>query len=323
MQRMRVGVLRGGPSSEYDVSLKTGASVLRNLDEERYQPVDLFVDKAGVWHARGLPTNSRRALQSVDVVINAMHGEFGEDGTVQKILEAAGTPYTGTRAFSSALAMNKIGTRRMLEKLGVKMPRHMAISRGDDLSERSTYIFQTLSQPVVVKPAASGSSVGVAIVHGAPAIARALEEALEISDRALVEEYLSGREATCGVLERFRDQDIYVLPPIEIIPPKENTFFDYDAKYSGKTQEICPGNFSHETKQELAELSRQIHEALGLRHYSRSDFIVTPKRGIHFLEVNTLPGLTAESLYPKATGAVGCTFPQLLDHLIFLAQVRK
>lgn len=323
MQRMKVGVLRGGPSSEYDVSLKSGASVLQHLDQENYMPIDVFIDRTGLWHVRGLPAEPRRALQGLDVAINALHGEFGEDGTVQRILDASGVPYTGTRALGAAVAMNKLATKKSLVNLDVKLPRHTIINADIDLKEAALRIFNTMLQPVVVKPISSGSSVGVSIVHGPHATAEALEKALSISPRALVEEFISGREATCGVLEHFRGEDVYALPPIEIIAPKENSFFDYDAKYSGKSQEICPSNFSDETKKALETIARQVHQALGLRHYSRSDFIVTSRRGIYFLEVNTLPGLTSESLYPKASAAVGCTFPQLLDHLIVLARERK
>jgi D-alanine-D-alanine ligase len=323
MHRMKVGVLRGGPSSEYDVSLKSGASVLRNLNEEKYIPVDVLIDRAGVWHARGLPLEPRRVLQGLDVAINAMHGEYGEDGVVQRILEASGVPYTGTRVLGAALAMNKLTAKKCLSGLEIRLPRHTIVNSDADLEEVAVRIFNTMSQPVVVKPVSSGSSVGVSIVHGAQTTAKALEEALGISSQALVEEFISGREATCGVLEHFRGEDVYALPPIEIIPPKGNTFFDYDAKYSGKSQEVCPSSFSSETKRALEDLARQVHRTLGLRHYSRSDFIVTPRRGIYFLEVNTLPGLTSESLYPKATAAVGCSFPQLLDHLIWLARERK
>lgn len=323
MQRMRVGVLRGGPSNEYDVSLKTGSNVLANLDQEKYLPIDVFIDRSGVWHMRGLPVVPRRVLQGLDVAINAMHGEFGEDGTIQRMLDASGVAYTGTGVLGSALAMSKSATKRSFASSGIKMPRHTVVDLESDLEKSAQYIFHHLPQPVVVKPASSGSSVGVSIVHGASAIVQALRHALEVSSKALAEEFIAGREATVGVLERFRGEDVYALPPIEIIPSQENSFFDYDAKYSGKSQEVCPSTFSRDTKSELEEIARDVHRALGLRHYSRSDFIVTPRRGVYFLEVNTLPGFTSESLFPKATEAVGCSFPQLLDHLILLARTPK
>lgn len=323
MHRLKVGVLRGGPSSEYDVSLKTGASVLQHLDQERYVPVDVFIDRAGVWHMRGIPAEPIRILQGCDVAFNAMHGEYGEDGTLQRLLETSGTPYTGSRALGAALAMNKTATKNVLAKFGIKMPRHQPVQRGADLATEGERLFNTMTQPVVVKPASCGSSVCVSIVRDPHAISDALESALSVSPQALVEEHISGSEATCGVLEDFRDEGIYALPPTEIIPPKGHRFFNYEAKYGGESEELCPGRFSHEIKQEIETLARLVHEALGLRHYSRSDFIVHPRRGIYFLEVNTLPGLTEHSLFPKAAEAVGCTFPELIEHLVTLAHGRR
>jgi len=146
-----------------------------------------------------------------------------------------------------------------------------------------------------------------------------IENALQQSDTVLVEEYIQGREATCGVIDGFRGQKTYALPPVEIIPPAHKDFFDYDAKYSGGSQKICPGRFSRSEKHELQEIAKHIHEHLGLRHYSRADFILSPKRGMYLLEVNTLPELTAESSIQKSLTAVGAPFSQFLEHIIDLA----
>ena len=184
-------------------------------------------------------------------------------------------------------------------------------------------VWRTFIQPSVVKPMALGSSVGVGIARDFPTFRALILAALEKSDSALVEEYIQGREATCGVVENFRDKEIYPLFPIEIIPPPEKDFFDYQAKYSGISREICPGNFSLEEKATIQQAAALVHRILGLGHYSRSDFIVSPKRGIYFLEVNTLPGLTNESLLPKSLAAVGCSLSDFLEHLLTLALNRK
>ena len=149
---------------------------------------------------------------------------------------------------------------------------------------------------------------------------KAVSEILHEAEGVLVEELIRGREATAGVVEGLRGEVLYSLPSIEIVPPSDD-FFSYDAKYSGATQEITPGRFSKKEKEELARLSRVMHEALGLRHYSRSDFIVSP-RGIYYLETNTLPGMTTESLLPKSLAAVGVQFPDFLEHLVGLALKR-
>ncbi|MFA6898013.1 MAG: ATP-grasp domain-containing protein, partial [Candidatus Paceibacterota bacterium] len=168
----------------------------------------------------------------------------------------------------------------------------------------------------IIKPIGSGSSFGVAKAENFHELEAVLPRVLSEFGSALIEEFISGREATCGVVENFRGQKLYSLLPIEIIKPTGNDIFDYETKYGGEAKEICPGNFSPSEKTESQRLAKEAHEALGLRHYSRSDFIVNPKRGIYTLETNTLPGLTSESLFPKALEAVGADLPSFLDHLV-------
>ncbi|HWB33993.1 MAG TPA: D-alanine--D-alanine ligase [Candidatus Paceibacterota bacterium] len=320
--RMVVGVLRGGPSSEYDVSLKSGAAVLGALDTGKYEPRDIFIDRQGAWHAHGVAMPPERALRGVDVALNAMHGEYGEDGEVQKLLDALAVPYTGSGAAASALAFNKARTKQAVKKFDIKTPRALLVSRDDahgDLEALSFTIFRSFPHPAIVKPAIGGSSVGTTIVNSYHALQGALEAAFAISEQALVEEFIRGREATVGVVDDFRGEKTYALFPVEIIPPRSRPFFDYHAKYSGESVERVPGNFTSHEKDELARLAKAVHEGLGLSHYSRSDFILS-RRGIYFLEVNTLPGLTSESLLPKAVSAVGSSLPQFLDHIISLAK---
>ena len=321
---MRVGVLRGGPSSEYEVSLKSGASVLKHLPD-KYHAIDIFIDRAGAWHLHGIPYEPHRALSYVDAVWNALHGEYGEDGGVQELLDAHAVPYSGSGRFASAMAMNKAAAKGMLAEQGIKTP-YYRIVRAEDIDSVPHFareIHRTFPQPCIVKPLAKGSSVGMALARTASELIEALDSGFAIADTLLIEEFIRGREATCGVIDDFRGERCYALLPIEIVPPQESPFFDYYAKYSGKSQEICPGNFSRKEKDELQKLSKKIHATLGLRHYSRSDFIVHPRRGIYFLEVNTLPGLTEESLLPKALNAVGCTLPQFLEHVISLALANR
>ena len=176
-------------------------------------------------------------------------------------------------------------------------------------------------QPFVVKPIGWGSSVGVSIVGGYAAVLAALKALFaDGAPSVLVEEYIRGKEATIGVVEGLRGEALYALPSVEIIAPKDD-FFSYKAKYGGETREICPGNFSRVITEELQRAARVIHRALELRHYSRSDFIVAPK-GIYYLETNTLPGLTKESLMPKSLETIGVPLPDFLSHLVNLALSR-
>lgn len=318
MHKIRVGVLRGGPSNEYEVSLKTGANIIKSLPE-KYSPVDVFIDKKGIWHINGVAYEPRDVFKKIDVAFNALHGEYGEDGKVQKILDAFSIPYTGSKSLPSAIGMNKALAKNIFKSHGIKTPYHNVESKNEDVDDIAVRLFGTFPMPAVVKPIASGSSVGVSIAFNFQGLKDALSKAFLYSDTVLVEEFIKGREATCGVIDEFRGKDYYSLLPVEIIKPEKSDFFDYDAKYCGGSQEICPGNFSQNEKKDIQDLAIATHRALGLRHYSRSDFIISPRRGIFILEVNTLPGLTSESLLPKSLNAVGCSLPDFLDHLITLA----
>jgi D-alanine-D-alanine ligase len=322
MQRIKVAVLRGGPSNEYEVSLKTGKSVLNNLPD-KYISTDVLIDKKGIWHIDGVPATPTKVFQANDVIFNAMHGEYGEDGKVQQLLDQFGVKYTGSKALGSALGMNKILAKEIFVKNKIKTPVYKVVKKGEDLSEISNKLFKSFPMPAIVKPHGSGSSVGVAIAKNISELELALENSFKYSDNAVVEEFISGREGTCGVVEDFRGEKIYSLLPIEIIKPISSGFFDYNAKYNGQSQEICPGNFSVKEKKVMQEMAVKAHEALGLRHYSRSDFIIHPKRGVYILEINTLPGLTSESLLPKSLKAVGCNLSTFLDHIITLALEKK
>ncbi len=321
--RTVVGVLRGGPSSEYDISLKSGANVLEHLDREKYEARDIFIDKDEQWHVHGRAQTPEKALAGVDIAFNVLHGEYGENGVVQKLLEEIGVPYTGADAFTSTIAFNKHATREIVKKLNVKVAQGVLVEPGDDLDALSLHLFRTFPHPTIIKPVVGGSSVGMTVADSYHALREGLEHALSVSPTVLVEEFIKGREATVGVIDHFRGQKSYALFPIEIIPPPKHRFFNYEAKYGGESKEICPGNFSDAEKQVLCDAAIKVHEALGTKHYSRSDFIVS-KRGIYFLEINSAAavGMTKESLLPKALHAVGSSVTEFLDHVITLAHKR-
>ncbi|OHA16924.1 MAG: hypothetical protein A3C79_01190 [Candidatus Taylorbacteria bacterium RIFCSPHIGHO2_02_FULL_45_28] len=327
MYKLRVGVIRGGPSREYEVSLDSGASVLSSLREhfeQDYQSRDVFIDRQGNWHIDGIPISPNDISTKADVVFNALHGTYGEDGKVQAFLESHGIPFTGSGSLGSAVGMNKILSKKVFADHDIKSPYWKEVSSDSvrvNVEAVARELFNTFILPAVVKPNASGSSVGVSIVKTFADLIPALNIAAEHGEIILIEEFIPGVEATCGVIEGFRGQALYALPPIEIRPM--TAFFDYEAKYQGKSQEIVPATFSEKIKKSLEELAGKIHRALGLRHYSRSDFIIHPRRGIYVLEVNTLPGLTAESLVPKALRAIGSDVHELVGHLVELSLMNK
>lgn len=317
---LKVGVLRGGLGHEYDVSLRTGANIITNLPSEKFQPVDILITKDGKWHLSGLPVSPEQAVRRVDVIFNALHGQYGEDGQVQQFLDYLGGKYTGSRALASALGMNKPKAKEIFRQAGLKVPQDIVLRQNANFDfEAGAYeAFRRLSPPWIIKPADSGSSVGLYLARTYPELVLAIRSAFNFSDEVMVEEYIKGREATCGVIERMRSNDYYALLPIEIIPSTPGRLFDYEAKYGGETKEICPGSFSLAEKREIERLAKEVHKLLDLKHYSRADFIVSPK-GIYVLEVNTLPGLTNESLIPKSLKATGISYPQFLEHVINLA----
>ena len=333
MKKKKVGVLRGGPSSEYEVSLATGANVLNAIREklaDKYIAYDVLIDKKGQWHIDGMTVEPKDAVKRFDVAFLALHGAYGEDGKIQQFFETLGVPFTGSGSLASAVGMNKVLTKKVFKDHGIKTPANLVVKSalikknsavgveiGDGAEKVAQDIFKTFSMPVVVKPVSAGSSVGVSIARDMKELAKGLKEAAKHDKEVLVEEYIKGVEATVGVIDGFRGEKIYVLPAVEIVPKTE--FFDFAAKYEGKSDEIVPARFSKKVKDELSDLARKVHKAVGLRHYSRSDFIIHPKRGIYVLEVNTLPGLTNESLMPKSLRAVGSDTHELIDHLIQLA----
>ena len=318
MTKTRVAVLRGGPSEEFDVSLKTGEGVLQALDRDRYEPLDIVITKAGEWLLRGMVRDPRDILHQADVAFIALHGAYGEDGQVQRLLDSCGIRYTGSRALPSAIAMHKVMTKDHLLPHGVKMAKHMLVTREilPNIQGAVEAIGVLFGPRYIIKPVSGGSSVGAMFAESPLMLEQALRTALGAYEQVLVEEFIAGKEATCGVVENFRDHAFYALPPIEIA--RATPVWGYEAKYDGSVEEICPGRFSYDVKKEIEDTALFVHKTLGLSHYSRADFIVTPD-AIYFLEVNTLPGLTPTSLLPKAIEAVGCSYADFIEHLIAIA----
>lgn len=321
MKVKRIAVLRGGPSSEYEVSLQTGKSVINELFDV-YKIVDVVVDKQGDWYINGVKKTPVQALRGIDVVFNAMHGEYGEDGKVQQILDNLSVPYTGAKALASAIAMNKEKSKEIYKGLGIKTPMYKVLSKPDTeggLELQAGLIFNHFTMPVVIKPVSLGSSVGVSIARTKQDLINTLTSIYAISDKVLIEEYIQGKEATVGVVEGLRGQKHYPLFPVEIKKTKQDQLFDYETKYVDPLEKVCPGGFHKDESKELQDIAVAVHNALGLRHYSRSDFIVHPRRGVYILETNSLPGLTKNSLLPFALGAHGVSYREFLIHIIELA----
>lgn len=321
MSRTVVGVLRGGTSNEYDLSLKTGNAILNALDEERYNTRDIFIDKRGVWHLRGIPSDPMRALSQVDVVVSGLHGGVGEDGTVARLLERAGVPYAGSRPMPSALSLNKIRARHEFERAGILIPYGFAFSLSDDMDtgEMARQVFASFGPPYIVKPANEGASYGIQLALTIVALPDVLADVLDAFGTAVVEEYVMGDEATVGIVEDFRNEDLYAFPPARVEYPEGSRHIEIHHHLGGHIQHHVPSDFSHREKKALMDAARRAHRALGLSHVSRSDFILT-KRGPYLLEVNAQPGLYEGAAMPPMLESIGSSVPDFLEHVIGLAR---
>lgn len=309
--KIRVAVLRGGQSPEYDMSLKTGASVLQNLPE-KYHGIDIFIDKNGIWHLGGLPKSPEKIISQVDVVFNALHGRINDNQNerrIEHILQTHNIPFTGSDFLSSALSENKILSKQVYEKHGLKTPSYTVILDSDDNDLKLGAIFKSFVMPVVVKPSNSGFSIGISIAHTLSELKESIKKAFQYSKTALVEQFIKGKEASCSVVENFRGESVHSLLPVEIR-------FKKNIK---EAEKICPANFSAEEKKKIEELAKAAHHVLGLRHYSRSDFIITSKGNIYIIETDSLPGLSEESSLPISLAAGGATTSYFLDHVLGLA----
>lgn len=225
MSIIRVGVLRGGTSREYEVSIKSGKHILDMLKDEplcrTYKGVDIFVDKEGVWHIDGIPQTPEGAIKKVDVIFNTMRGDYGGDGKLQRVLEAFSVPFVGTKSYGASLAQNKGLAKEHFKKNGIKTPyyKELNLDIGQNLHPVATDLFRTFPMPVVVKPKGQGSSLGVSYASNVDELVKALDYARGFSPEILVEEYLTGKEIISGFLDDFRGQDLYHLFPVEVRKP--------------------------------------------------------------------------------------------------------
>lgn len=320
MTRTTVGILRGGTSSEYDLSLKTGALMLEQLPEDRYDTRDIFIDKSGLWHSRGIPSDPARSLSQIDVVLNALHGGIGEDGSVQRILERSGVPFAGSRAFAAARAHNKIRAREALHEAGIRMPRAFSFSIGTEATtaDMARAVFAAFPPPYVLKPAAESGGHGVRIADTILDLPDALADVLEVFGGVVVEEFVRGKEAVVAIVDDFRGEDLYAFPPAHVELPQGERILSADARASAK--HFAPSDFSHAEKVDLMSVARAAHRALELSHFSRADIMVTSRGVPYLIEVNTTPKLHPDAVFHSMLESVGSSVREFLEHQIHLAR---
>jgi D-alanine-D-alanine ligase len=303
--KINVAVLMGGKSSEREVSLSTGRMILGALDPEKYQAFMVDTARFGT----EVLINPRP-----DIVLIALHGKYGEDGTVQGLLDLMEIPYVGSGVLASALAMDKIMTRKIMECEGIPVPKGVAVRHLFDMDSLAKQVEREIGYPAVVKPNRQGSTIGLSIAKSAAELPAAVELAFEHDTDVLIEEFVEGTEITVAVLG---NDELEALPVVEIVPA--SGFYDYYSKYTpGATEEIVPARIPERQYKLAQELGLACHKALGCRGMSRTDIIIRGEEVI-VLEINTIPGMTPTSLLPTAAKAAGIEFPQLLDRLIALA----
>jgi len=297
----RIGVIAGGVSAEREVSLKSGNAILDALKGRGYEVV--FIDAT-----EGICETLRE--EEIELAFLALHGGWGEDGSVQGMLEVMDIPYTGSGVLASALAMDKEVSKKIFQQHGLNVPPYIVVGAGDSSSEAGEVsIVPPFPAPWVVKPSREGSSVGVSVISTGQKLKEAIKEALVFGDRVVVESFVEGREVQVGILGES------VLGGVEVRPGRR--FYDYHSKYTpGMTEYILPPEIDEETMERVKDISLRAHKALGCRGATRVDLIVDGSDLPCLLEVNTIPGMTETSLLPKIAALAGYDFPSLIEAII-------
>ena len=337
--RTRVVVLMGGKSPEYEISVISGIEVVKNIPE-KYIAIPVIIPRDGKrWlqvpikkllslpdpisllgtkkeivskNKSSIVVDSEELSRGVDVAFIAMHGPYGEDGTMQGMLELAGIKYTGSEVLASALGMDKVKFRQVLKGQRIPVPKYVVVEKVGKVPS----LKKLGNYPYFVKPYNQGSSVGASIVRNKSQLFQALNLAFDYSDIALIDEYLVGTEITCSVIGNKEPE---VLPLIEIIPVK-GEFFDYESKYTESgAEEIVPARISKILTRKVQDLAVKVYKLIGAKGFARVDFILKGNKYPYVLEINTIPGLTPMSLLPKAANAAGINYGQLLDKIISYA----
>ena len=303
LKQEKIAVLLGGTSAEREVSLNSGTAVLNALRKQGYDahPID----------PKTFPVATLKE-QGFDRVFNILHGRGGEDGTMQGLLEQIGIPYTGCGVMASALTMDKMRTKMLWKAFGLPVAEMEIVTMENRATLNPESVVKKLGLPLMVKPSLEGSSVGLTKVKTMEELESAVDFALKFDRTVLIEEWLAGDEFTVPVLNNE------VLPSIKIVP--EGEFYDYDAKYiSDNTQYFCPAGLSDAREQELRRLVKQAYDVVGCRGWSRIDVMADAEGKFRLVEVNTNPGMTSHSLFPKSAATVGYSFEQLVEKILELS----
>jgi D-alanine-D-alanine ligase len=304
LKQKKIAVLMGGRSGEREVSLRSGKRVLDSLKSQGFKVISLDADDK-------LIENLKK--NRIDIAYIMLHGKFGEDGTVQGLLEHFGIPYTGSKILASALAMNKVASKRIFQATGIPTPQYLPIDRNKSIKDQCEKIRRIFPFPLVVKPTSEGSSLGVSIMKEEGGLEKVVSETVEKFKDVFIEEYIKGKEVTVGILGR--EEDLAALPILELKPKAE--FYDYKAKYSkGGTEFILPAKLPKNLYKHTQEVALRAHKSLGCYGVSRVDIIVSGNHTPYVHEVNTIPGMTDASDLPAEAQCAGISFDELVVKIL-------
>lgn len=339
MEKLKLGVIYGGMSTENKVSCVSGASVIKNLNKEKYDITPIYIDENGNWfEVKNLDKNEKieidnvmKFLKKFDVVFPVLHGLYGEDGTIQGIFELLKIPYVGCGVLASSVGMDKVYTKIIFDKAEINQTKYVYIRKYEDkyiyidnnfnekvlgLKDIEKIVIEKLKYPMFIKPSNSGSSVGISKANNQEELENAIIEASKFDKKILIEEGIDGREVECAVLG---NEEIKSSCVGEIKAADE--FYSYDAKYKNQeSKTLIPANISEEKSKEIQKLAIKAFKAIDGKGLSRVDFFIEKDtEKVYINEINTLPGFTSISMYPKLFEQVGVGYTELLDKLIDLA----
>lgn len=322
--KIRVGVIRGGITPEYYLSLAAGSYILNHISKDKYQPVDILITKDGTWHKQGVPMNPTDLKDHVDIVFNTLYGVYGEDGKLQDFLDELGVPYVGSDPFSSSLTANKKKKKERLQDIGLKTPKYFILQgllKMEDEKEQLEFlrkkamdIFKKIHPPWVVKPILGSASTFTYLVTTFTELIYLLNDLADKFDEIIVEEFIDGTEVVSGIINGLRGEKEYVLPPFEIVKPGK--ILDYDTRFNRKHSLRLLDKKLEEHKDAIADIMKTLHKEFNLNDYSTANLVISPKGGIYVIEVDSQPILGDGEILPSMMEEVGCPDHVWIDHLI-------
>jgi len=322
-KKLKIAVIMGRKSAEHEVSLASGEAVLNNIDKSKYSVLPVKITKSGTWKTdkTSKTIDTLKKIKNIDVAFIIMHGPYGEDGTIQGLLEMLDITYTGAGVLSSSLSMDKLKAKEIMQANGILIPDYLSFTKEEwkiDQNKIIEKVKKSLGFPCVIKPHDLGSSIGISIPKNTNDLKKGFNEALKYSNLILIEKYINGREIHCGILG---NKELRALPLDEVI--SSNEFYDYEAKYKqGMSDHKMPADLSKDLTNKIQDLAKKIYKLVLCEGMARVDFFVVKNR-VYFNEINTIPGFTETSIFPKEAKAFGISYTKLIDEIINLALSRN